>query len=134
MIAQQEKQPREQGRVYKSKGETACIRDGIVGYLGEHHVATAQTLAAQFGLTSDQLRGHLAKLRAQGRVRSIDCGPSSAGGQRCLLWELFSDDEGPTDDERPVRWAGAARFDNAWRDPLVAALFGPAQHHIACGA
>ncbi|WP_441928257.1 hypothetical protein [Marmoricola sp. RAF53] len=89
----------------------------------ERQSDTAGVMAKDFGLTPDCVRHHLDILRAEGAARP--CTSRKVPGKRApnLLWELGDSDMlgfaiGGV-------WSRAVQI-GMERDPLVAALFGPA--------
>ena len=115
-----------QGRSRKSQLHIARIAQ----YIGEQGQASAAQLSALLGLDAGTMSRYLRHMCGLGQIHLAQRHCTEPGRQRPALYALGAQDEDidgwselPPQVCRTSSWPrGAAR-----RDPLVAALFGPAQ-------
>lgn len=117
-----------QGRSKKSQLHIARIAQ----YIGEQGQASAAQLSALLGLDAGTMSRYLRHMCGMGRIHLAQRHCTEPGRQRPALYALGEQDEDidgwaelPPQVRRTTSWPrGAAR-----RDPLVAALFGPARNN-----
>ncbi|MBY0243167.1 MAG: hypothetical protein K2X55_28065 [Burkholderiaceae bacterium] len=88
-------------------------------------MATTVRLATHCGVGTGSARHCLDTLRLEGLVKQVGMESEASGRQRSMLWALGDDEVSPPL-ERQVRFAKEWQAGGVQRDPLVAALFGPA--------
>ena len=115
-----------QGRSRKSQLHIARIAQ----YIREQGQASAAQLSALLGLDAGTMSRYLRHMCGMGQIHLAQRHCTEPGRQRPALYALGEPDdevdgwaELPPQGRRTANWARGA----ASRDPLVAALFGPAQ-------
>ncbi|SIR85378.1 hypothetical protein SAMN05880566_1288 [Janthinobacterium sp. TND4EL3] len=115
-----------QGRSKKAQLHIARIAQ----YIGEQGQASAAQLSALLGLDAGTMSRYLRHMCGLGQIHLAQRHCTEPGRQRPALYALGEQDDAvdgwaelPPQVRRTVSWPRGA----ACRDPLVAALFGPAQ-------
>ena len=117
-----------QGRSRKSQLHIARIAQ----YIGEHGQASAAQLSALLGLDAGTMSRYLRHMCGIGQIHLAQRHCTEPGRQRPALYAPGEQDEDadgwaelPPQVRRTASWARGT----ASRDPLVAALFGPASNN-----
>ncbi|MGK5014726.1 winged helix-turn-helix domain-containing protein [Janthinobacterium sp. HLS12-2] len=120
-----------QGRQLQARSKKSQLHIArIVQYIQEQGQASAAQLSALLGLDAGTMSRYLRYMCGMGQIHLARRHCTEPGRQRPALYALGEQDEDvdgwaelPPQVRRTACWPGGA----ASRDPLVAALFGPAQ-------
>lgn len=102
-----------------TNGKKLCRREQIFNFVFDNPQCNARNVADAIGMEISLVNMHLYRMQLQGRLHG-----DRVRGAKYIRWSVVDDNSGEA--ETPVQvvrqwWSGECK-----RDPLVAALFGPA--------
>lgn len=102
------------------------IRGRILAYLGDAERATVAAISQHVGVSNGCVRDHLKRMREEGDIRVVPSMRSNGTLSPIAAWAVGRDEGALQLVDQPLRLVTKAAQINMPRDPLVAALFGPA--------
>lgn len=102
------------------------VRESILEYLRAHGSATIASLVAHCRASSGSVSHCVVMLSLDGKMRRVGELPARGSRHAAAVWGLGDDTEEADVETMRVHLVRAEQTGLAARDPLVAALFGPA--------